>query len=148
MLEVERENEVQLAVKFDLHSSSIRKNTSSDSDLYDELYSQNTFVAWDEGARSYQRDDFSETRGHVVVESSLGKFAAPRSGRVQVTYRLSRDQVHDVTVNEAQVILYHRVYRHAPAIATGIALVLLGFLLAAIGGVWNCASVPGLVELP
>lgn len=151
VLEVARDQQIQLAVKLDLRSLSIRRNSSSDSDPYDalysfpfryvvrdeagsELYSEDTFVAWDQGSRSYDRDEVSETAGHVIVESSLDKFPAPRSGRVRITYRLSSDDVHDVTVNEAQVILYHRVHGHGPAIATGIALALLGFLLAAIGG--------------
>lgn len=152
VFQVDPDQQVQIAVKLDVHSASIKSNSASDSDPYDALYSfpfsyvaldaggrevnaETTFIAWDRGARSYTRDDVSESRGHVVVESSLEKFPAPASGRLRVRFRLSADDVHDVTLNEATLVVYHRVHRHTSAVVTGIVMVLIGLLVSAIGAV-------------
>lgn len=149
---VDPDQQVQIAVKLDVHSRSIKSNSSSDSDPYDARYSfpfsyvaldeggrelsaESTFIAWDRGTRSYERDDVSESRGHVVVESSLEKFAAPESGRLRVNFRLSADDVHDVTLNNATLLVYHRVHRHTSTVVTGIVMVLIGLLVSGVGAV-------------
>jgi uncharacterized Tic20 family protein len=93
------------------------------------------------GARINSRDSISKDAARLRYEKGLEKVTVPASGRIRVMVHIHPDDVYQARLESARLVVYDRVYRHGPLIGLGIALGVIGVILALAGFIWWLSSI-------
>jgi hypothetical protein len=98
-----------------------------------EVFKEETAAAWDQGTKSWDKEEVTKGKGAVIVEHSFSKFDVPPPGKVKVEIKVSPDEKYKAVAGKMEVRLYDNVARHAKTVAGGIASFLLGPTVAGLG---------------
>jgi hypothetical protein len=151
LLQVDTTEHVQVALEFDVHSTSVQEKKEAGSKSYtarynfpisyqvlDEnnnlLHEQHCNAAWDGcGLRSISNEQVDQRGGTVTVEHGFDKFRVEPPGRVLVKLMVEPDPSYGATARHIDLIVYDRVITHAANIGTGIALLLFAPVALIVG---------------
>ena len=98
-----------------------------------EIFREETAAAWDNGIRSFDKQDVTKGKGALIVENSFSKFDVPPPGKVKVEITVKPDEKYKAVAGKLEVRLYDSVTRHAKTVVSGVASFLLGPVLAGLG---------------
>lgn len=117
----------------------------------EEIYSESTRAAWNEGMRSTTtHGSITADGGMAQVEHAFEKFRVPPPGQIQVQATILPDDTYQADVEQVRLHVYDNVSKHAESVAGGLgmlcltpALILVGLLLSFIGLFANPSSSDG-----
>ena len=100
-----------------------------------ELATQSKDFASDGSGHSIHDERVTEDGGSARIEQGFEKFPVAAPGEIRVEATLGEDADFAATVENAEVVVYDNVSKHAARVGIGVALLVAGFGLALLGGV-------------
>jgi uncharacterized Tic20 family protein len=151
LLQVDTTEHVQLALEFDVRTTSVQEEREAGGKSYtarynfpvsyqvlDEnnhlLHEQRCNAAWDGcGLRSLSNEQLDQRGGTVTVEHGFDKFRVKPPGRILVKLLVEPDPSYGATARHIDLVVYDKVITHATNIGAGIALMFFAPIVLIVG---------------